>query len=83
MPKARARTTKPAVDQAKIDAFAAGAEGVVKPKPETVSVGRTTISLPADLLIKVEDLATKNKRSKADNRTVSAIVRAALEQYMK
>mgnify|MGYP000648461090 CR=1 FL=1 len=85
MVKKRTRTEP---TQAAIEAFASQAEDVpAKPikKAQDVSkeLARTTISLPAELLEKVEDMALKNKRAKLENRTVSATVRAAPEQYMK
>lgn len=42
---------------------------------------RTSISLPADLLLKVEDTALKNKRQGAEPKSVSAIIREALNAY--
>lgn len=81
MVKPRGRAT-PTPDQ--VERFAAAAEGKTPDATDiTVKLTRTTISLPEDLLEKIEDLAMKNKRSKQPNRTVSAIVRAALENYMK
>ena len=47
-----------------------------------VRLARTTISLPAKLLIQVEDQALKNKRRKRPNRSVSAIIKSALENTL-
>lgn len=85
MVKKRTRTEP---SQAEIEAFANQADDVpdkpVKKDQEAPKeLARTTISLPAELLEKVEDMALKNKRAKLENRTVSAIVRAALDKYMK
>lgn len=44
---------------------------------------RTTISLHESMLLQVEDLALKNKRNGKDPKNVSAIVREALELYLK
>ena len=57
-----------------------------KEKPELVveeKQSRTTISLPTSLLHELEDLALQNKRDKMDPRSVSALVREALQQYLK
>lgn len=50
--------------------------------PETESLSRTTISLPTTLLRQMEDLAYVNKREGKDLRSVSAIVREALTNYL-
>ena len=57
------------------DAFLDGAEG----SGQKVKLARTTISLPASLLEQVEDLALSNKRKGLQNKSVSAIVKTALE----
>lgn len=44
---------------------------------------RTTISLPDQLLRQCEDLAISNKRGNNGPKSVSALVRAALENYLK
>lgn len=84
MVKKRERSTP---TEAQIEAFAGNVD---KPKDvkekapkETQELARTTISLPASMLEKLEDLARANKRAKAPNRTVSAIIRDALEKSMK
>lgn len=51
-------------------------------KPEAESLSRTTISLPTSLLRRMEDLAYKNKREGKDLRSVSAIIREALTDYL-
>lgn len=43
---------------------------------------RTTISLYESMLLKVEDLALKNKRNGKEPKNVSAIVREALKLYL-
>lgn len=60
------------------DDFMAGAEtGYVKEKAVS-----TSISLPPDLLHKIEDLALSNKRKKLPDKTVSAIIKTALERMI-
>lgn len=44
---------------------------------------RTTVSLCESMLLAVEDLAIMNKRAGKEPKSVSAIVRAALELYLK
>jgi len=61
------------------DRLADRAYGEEKPEPEQLT--RTTISLPQDMLDKLENTAIANKRAKHDHRSVSAIVRAAVEDY--
>lgn len=51
-------------------------------KKEIESLSRTTISLPTTLLRQMEDLAYMNKREKKALRSVSAIVREALTNYL-
>lgn len=43
---------------------------------------RTTISLPASILFKLEDMAITNKRNKNNLRSVSAIVRNCIEKQL-
>ncbi|BDH20851.1 TPA: CopG family transcriptional regulator [Providencia alcalifaciens] len=43
---------------------------------------RTTISLNESMLVELEDIALKNKREGRDPKSVSAIVREALELYL-
>lgn len=50
-------------------------------KPNTNFV-RTTISLDSELLMKIEDFAQKNKRDKKELKSVSAIVRQALDDFI-
>jgi len=50
-------------------------------KPEPEQLARTTISLPQGMLEKLENTAIANKRAKGEHRTISAIVRAAVEDY--
>ena len=52
-------------------------------KPEPEKQCRTTISLGESMLVTIEDLALRNKRNGKDPKNVSAIVRVALEQYLK
>lgn len=49
-------------------------------EPEKQS--RTTISLSESMLVTLEDMALKNKREGREPKSVSAIVREALEQYL-
>ncbi|TMX14283.1 CopG family transcriptional regulator [Aeromonas salmonicida subsp. achromogenes] len=44
---------------------------------------RTTISLSESMLMVVEDLAIRNKRNGHEPKSVSAIVREALDLYLK
>ena len=53
-----------------------------KSEPEERLV-RTSLSLPASMHETLEDMAIRNKRAGSDGRTVSAIVRAAITQYLK
>nr|WP_241391617.1 hypothetical protein [Yersinia frederiksenii]ULG19959.1 hypothetical protein 49p1_00259 [Yersinia frederiksenii] len=50
-------------------------------QPETLA--RTTISLPEALLRELEDRALANKRAGIAPKNVSALVREALEVYLK
>ena len=52
-------------------------------KTEPEKQCRTTISLGESMLVTIEDLALRNKRNGKDPKNVSAIVRVALEQYLK
>lgn len=52
-------------------------------KPEPEKQCRTTISLGESMLMKVEDIALRNKRNGKDPKNVSAIVREALELYFQ
>lgn len=45
-------------------------------------LARTTISLPRHLFEEAEDLAMTNKRQGTDPKSVSAVVREALEAYL-
>ena len=42
---------------------------------------RTTITLPASMLHKLEDYALKNKRENKDLKSVSAIIRYSITKY--
>jgi hypothetical protein len=50
-------------------------------QPETLT--RTTISLPEGLLRELEDRTLANKRAGVAPKNVSALVRQALEMYLK
>ncbi|CAH0135378.1 hypothetical protein FMJ23_32685 [Klebsiella michiganensis] len=54
---------------------------VVEPVPEILT--RTTISLPQNTLREIEDLALYNKRVGIAPKSVSAIIRDALDAYLK
>lgn len=43
---------------------------------------RTTVSLDSSVLIKLEDFAKQNKRNKKELKSVSAIVRIALDEFI-
>lgn len=62
-----------------VDSFLDGAEG----SGQKVKLARTTVSLPASLLEKVEDQARENKRNNLIDNSVSAIVKRALEAHMQ
>lgn len=49
---------------------------------EPAKQSRTTISLNESMLVKLEDMALKNKREGREPKSVSAIVREALELYL-
>lgn len=52
-----------------------------QPEPEERLV-RTSLSLPASMQETLEDMAIRNKRAGSEDRTVSAIVRVAITQYL-
>jgi len=52
-------------------------------KAEPEKQCRTTISLGESMLVTIEDLALRNKRNGTDPKNVSAIVREALDLYLK
>ena len=52
-----------------------------EPAPEILT--RTTISLPQNTLREIEDLALHNKRIGIAPKSVSAIIRDALDEYLK
>lgn len=45
-------------------------------------VARTTISLPKSLLVHIEDMAHGNKRGGDGPKTVSGIIKVALEEWL-
>jgi len=59
--------------------------GDEKPAAEVVPeiLTRTTISLPQTMLREIEDLALHNKRIGVSPKSVSAIIREALDAYVK
>lgn len=74
--------------QAEIDAFADKAEGLPgkaakqsQNAPE--GIARTTISLPKGLMAEIELRAFQNKQNGVEPKSVSALIRQALESYMK
>lgn len=50
--------------------------------PEQEKQKRTTISIGETLLLRIEDLAIKNKRNGVEPKSVSAIAREAFELYL-
>lgn len=54
-----------------------------KPSLQPETLARTTISLPEGLLRELEDRALSNKRTGVAPKNVSALVRVALEAYLK
>ena len=54
-----------------------------KPYGQTYDIlARTTITLPASILLKLEDIARDNKRRKNNLKSVSAIVRDCIEKCL-
>ncbi|MGR5364324.1 hypothetical protein ACPV54_25960 [Vibrio mediterranei] len=51
-------------------------------KERPAKMARTTISLEADILFKLEDFAKKNKREKKEFKSVSSIVRSAVDDFI-
>lgn len=72
------KTVSPALTDEVVEAFASGADGKAT---QAVNMVVTSINLSEPLLTKMEDLALANKRAKRELRSVSAIIRDALEQY--
>lgn len=60
-----------------VEDFLGGAEGQ---KEKMVT---TSISLPKTLLHRVEDEATRNKRRGTSEKSVSAVIRKALDEYFE
>lgn len=54
-----------------------------KPYGNADRLERITISLNGKLYDKVDELVRKRRRNKEDNRTLSAFIREALEQYIR
>ena len=91
MPKPRSATAaaKKPISTADVEALASslvdkpyGDAPAIKPlKPVAVSAKAkpVTISLPPNIIEQLEDVALSNKRNGSGPKTVSAIVRAALE----
>jgi hypothetical protein len=46
------------------------------------TLSRTTITLPASVLLKLEDMARDNKRKKNNLKSVSAIIRDCIEKCL-
>ena len=59
-----------------------GDEKIVTEPPQEI-LTRTTISLPQHTLREIEDLALNNKRNGVAPKSVSAIIREALDAYLK
>lgn len=81
------RVHKPITEE-QIDAFAGMAEGLPskttkKAQNASEGVSRTTISLPKGLMTEIELRAFQNKQNGIEPKSVSALIRAALESYMK
>ena len=85
MPKPPSKTAsgsqKAAAEQAAklADSLADKPYGGVKPVAEA-KAQNVSISLPPSLIIKLQDSAMSNKRSGSDLKTVSAIIKDALEK---
>lgn len=82
------QSAKKRPDPAAIDEFvnsmADKPYGAAPVKPaEKEEITSISITLPVSMRDELDMLALKRKREKAENRTVSAIVREALEQYLK
>jgi hypothetical protein len=54
-----------------------------KPYGVDDSIHRLTISMKTSLYERLDDIVRKRKRSKQDNRTMSALIVEALEDYVK
>jgi len=52
-------------------------------KPDADPLVRTTVTLPKSLLVQLEDMSRENKRAGREPKSVSAIVRLAVEGYFK
>ena len=51
--------------------------------PKKTVIVRTTISMPEDMLVAMENLAFKNKRKKHKLNSVSSLIRVALQKEYK
>lgn len=81
------KTRKPYTDDISEQAEILASELAEKPygQPAETPEGdmiRTSISLPQSTLDTIEDLARNNKRAKKDPKSVSAIIRLALDEYL-
>ena len=56
--------------------------GIIKHQ-EHDKLTRTTISLPASVLLKLEDIARTNKRTKEELKSVSAIIRYCIKEQLQ
>lgn len=54
-----------------------------KPYGVDDSIHRLTISMKTSLFEQLDDIVRKRKRSKQDNRTMSALIVEALESYVR
>lgn len=64
------------------DELADKAYGDVKKQSSDDPLVRTTITIPRSMLTSLEDKALLNKRNGDDQKSVSAIIRAAVDAYM-
>lgn len=54
-----------------------------KPQPIEEAIERLTIALPVSLYDELESLAKTRKRAKAEHRSMSAIAREAIREYLR
>lgn len=86
MVKLRSEQSRRKVDEQSAEALANELADKPYDKPGRLSgpevIERLTIALPVDLYDELETLAKKRKRSKAEHRSMSAIAREAIKEYL-
>ena len=79
--QASKKKVDPKVAEALADSLADKPYG--KPQPVEEVIERLTIALPVSLYDDLEKLAKARKRAKAGNRSMSAIAREAIREYLR